>query len=249
MKNAFSGLLLSSLFLAGSVAQAATQVSTSGFDLTMTDSMERESFGMNVVSDVGGTIKIAMKQAATRDFSVLADGGEIRSTGDYGWTRLAGAVRQGYQITSLTLSGTVTGLLKVGKPDCVGCYWYGDATNDASIQWTLTQPGARTGPAEWKTESLNGVSNFSLSSALHTSGAFVFDIDSLANVYAASTVVTIDRPSDYPTHYYLPSQSAIRFSDVVLTAHVSAVPEPETYAMLLAGLGLVALARRRVNRR
>ncbi|MCY1313806.1 hypothetical protein D9M70_643630 [compost metagenome] len=33
-----------------------------------------------------------------------------------------------------------------------------------------------------------------------------------------------------------------------VTPEIPAVPEPETYAMLLAGLGLVALARRRKSK-
>jgi hypothetical protein len=39
------------------------------------------------------------------------------------------------------------------------------------------------------------------------------------------------------------------FDDVVISANIAAVPEPESYAMLLAGLGLVSMiARRRLSR-
>jgi hypothetical protein len=40
---------------------------------------------------------------------------------------------------------------------------------------------------------------------------------------------------------------AIAVHEGDIGAAVTAVPEPETYAMLLAGLGLVGLARRRRN--
>lgn len=243
MKNALTGFLLSSLFLAGSAAHAATQLSTSGFDLELTESVDSSSFGMNVVSDENGTIKIAMRGAGAPDIALQADY-SWRSDGDQGWTQLSGSVRQGYQITSLTLSGTLTGLLEVDTSGVGYSYWNeGKATNSAKVRWSIWQPDLAPLAADWKTENLNGVTNFSMSLALHNTGTFVSNILSLEDVFALCASVTYPY-GEIPILYRGPSRSEIRFGDMMLTAQVSAVPEPETYVMLLAGLGLMALGRR-----
>ena len=51
------------------------------------------------------------------------------------------------------------------------------------------------------------------------------------------------------TPYAQSNNPVVAYLDSANTFHVTAVPEPESYAMLLAGLGLMgAIARRRSNK-
>jgi hypothetical protein len=72
-----------------------------------------------------------------------------------------------------------------------------------------------------------------LFSESNTSQNFAYD---LSKVFVSSTGVYAFAHEDWSDNDY---------NDMVITMSVTAVPEPETYAMMLAGLGLMGLVARR----
>lgn len=90
----------------------------------------------------------------------------------------------------------------------------------------------------------NGGSNFA--TAANTFGTFLMNGTNTSNY---SKWVTFTYNYSNPANLTFSSDSYgnnVNYSDNLVSGSISAVPEPETYAMLLAGLGLMGgIARRR----
>lgn len=117
---------------------------------------------------------------------------------------------------------------------------------DYTIKFTET-PGSGTKQGTW-TINVNKAVTVDLVFALHASnrsGAFFFDDQVL-------TSSALGNAGNWTINWYNNGGQVPGFSNLTIFArdqHVSPVPEPETYGMLLAGLGLVGfIARRRRNK-
>jgi hypothetical protein len=139
------------------------------------------------------------------------------------------SVHDGYRVTGLTIHALGYGELLAGQlldgP--------GSADNRAQLAWSLTAPGTVL-PFSWQVEDLNGFAPLALgTTTLSLDGTLRIDL-------AASTWAQAFGLDPTPSHALASIGSAL------LNVQVAAIPEPGTWGMLLAGLGVVgALARRR----
>lgn len=246
MKIAAAVLASASLLLAFGSAQAATSIDATGFSLARADGYEWMGFDMTLLSDGGGTVRIGLETGLAA-YDVLAVNPYQISTGDSAWHQLAGAVQQGYRITSMTLSGLVTGTLDVTPPElCSICSleFAGSAVNRAGASWTVTADGVQTVQPAAALANVNGTQHFELVSNLPLDAGFTVDLFTNAWATAAGGVVLVNG-SDWWNYEYFDAASSVALSDLTLTVQVVAVPEPGAYAMLLAGLGLLGCVVRR----
>lgn len=225
MQIILRGAIASSLLLAG-VAQASPDVTATNFSLTNFWGGEPD---LVVLSDDGRTTQIAAKDLFMEG-PLEAIGGPVPSRwGSPGFGNYDLDVRAGYRITGITVSGTVTGELAVGiyPPE------FGDPYAINSISYRFSA-GSEEGT--WmKVENVNGTQQFSFTSQLGLQGKSFVGIDTNKVVEAAG----------YGPTYEQSSRASISVRDVIMTVQIAPVPEPGTYAMLLAGLALVGVAARR----
>jgi hypothetical protein len=154
-----------------------------------------------------------------------------------------------YKMGSAALTGTLT-LNFLGNPDAAFVFQIGSTLITASGSNVLVQNGGTLSGIYWQVGSsatLATNSTFSgniiaLASDTLTTGASV-----CGRVWARNGAVTLDSNTitndcGFDSHGYS--------SGLVLdtTGHAALVPEPETYAMLLAGLGMMGFVARRRQR-
>ncbi|MTV52885.1 PEP-CTERM sorting domain-containing protein [Massilia buxea] len=167
-------------------------------------------------------------------------------TGDSSWHRLAGTVEQGYRITSMTLSATVDGKLFVQSLPCDLCTSTdAAASNGASLAWAVTQHGQRVDLPGSALENVIAPTQLALTSAQQIDGAFGLDLTVANTALAQQGFQSGYVNGQWYWERYLEAASDITVSDLTLTVQVTAVPEPSTYAMLLAGLCVAGWAARR----
>lgn len=124
----------------------------------------------------------------------------------------------------------------------------GSADNGAAVRTPLTQDGTTTDLPRWAAYDLTGQSVFTHRVETSLAGAFVLQADTTIWAHAedAREYYSATPGQDWPSRFVHPSSAWSQMSDVVMTIQVVPVPEPETYAMRLVGLGLMAgVARRR----
>ena len=99
------------------VRETTTTIDATGFNLTYLEGTSIGAFDMNLLSDANGTVRIGLDLGLS-PYTQNTDGGN----GDFAVHQLLGAVRDGYRITSLTLSATLSGSLFVTPvEDCWKC--------------------------------------------------------------------------------------------------------------------------------
>ncbi len=246
MKATLATLLLGSTIFMAPLAQGATSISDPGFSLSLLSS-KNPDFDMELISkNRGEYYTIGLHGAETAALAEDSDGAE--GSPDVRWSdnrsRLKLAVTPGYFIHNLSLEVSYTGKIAAELP--TPCTSWCEATdyayNRSNVGWTITRGSTTT--------SLPGGSVFDVDGTVTTrfvapqSYVTDFDIDLIMDAYveASRTLLYVN---DWGTPYYGTSTAELQMRDVRLIMTVSQVPEPATYAMLLAGLGLVGAGSRR----
>ncbi len=245
MNNMTTALLLTAGALLAGSAHAGQTIETPTFTLSLPGNWNNAQ--MTILSDQGGTLRIGMAGVQSTPVVMTDLGNQPGYSSELGGTVLDAHVAPGYRISSITLSGTLTGLLDVaplpdvcGRPD-YGC-GLGTATNQATLELFT---GRGTTPIDYQqleVNNLDGERHFSLTTTAELGDSFDFYIASYNTAYAeAGRYMQLGASSTN----YLPTTSGIGFGDMVMAVQIVAVPEPDTYAMLLAGMGLLGVAARR----
>lgn len=247
MRTTIAGIVLAAFAAAAPLAHAALEVESTGFSLGLTGGWypDLTGFDMQLLSDSGGTVQIGLSGAGTLVNPVESIATEYdHLNGDHNWTQLGGKVKQGYRITSITLTSAFSGALHAGQPDAVcGSYCVsqaGIATNYGGTTLRVTSDGSVT----TEVDLLENVTSPQILTGTVTralDGDFTLDIDSILGAYTRAAQHTIygDR------EIFWQSEGWVALDSMTMTVQIAAVPEPGTYAMLLAGLGLVGFAARR----
>lgn len=243
MKQLASGLLLGALIWSASTAHAATIIETTGFSLAWTES-STNPLDMQLLSDTNGLVRIGMSvgtMGESWDTDALGDGG----IGNAAEHLMTGIVSQGYRITSMTLSAVVNGSLYVEARDCDLCETTpGMADNSATLNWSLLRGGEHAVlPAAYASH-VDGIQAVSSTTRTPVEGAFELALGAENTVAASSPVQLVWDGANWNSTI-LRATAAVDLSNVVLSVQVAPVPEPSTYAMLLAGLGVAGWRARR----
>ncbi|ATQ78548.1 hypothetical protein CR152_31555 [Massilia violaceinigra] len=149
-------------------------------------------------------------------------------------------VHAGYRVTGFSFSGTFAGVLDVA-PNPNGTPGNGFAFNSGNIEFSAgSRPhGVFYGEHTQRVDMLDGALPFTMSSGqLSLTTDFNLSLQGLILVSAYPTVT-----SQYPSG--IDSFASLRVVNPVFTIYTMAVPEPETYGMLLAGIAVIGLVRRR----
>ncbi len=248
MTNFKTALLLAAgALLAGSV-HAGQTLDTAGFSLTQPG--QWSTAHMTVLSDQGGILQIGISGLQPARTVTTDLGNEPWYNWDMADTVLAAYAKPGYRLASITLSGTLTGLLDVAPLPavCNGADYacgLGTATNQATLEWATSRGQTNIDYRQLEVNNLDGERTFSLTTTLGPGDAFDFHIATYNTAFAEAGRY---RHLDASSTNYLPTTSEIGFGDMVMTVQIVAVPEPGTYAMLLAGMGLLGVAARRQRR-
>ncbi len=241
MRSTLATLFVGLAAITSSAAQAATEINTAGFGVTVTDRFWEDS-QMTLLSSSGGTTRIGLVgMDATLGIPWEVESDHDMGAFDANWvdTQFAFDVQAGYRITSLTLTGTATGIIRAGVP--WGDGMPGSATTTLSHSWSIGQgePTAQLGSQVIR--DLHGEQQLSLTAGVPYAG----DFSLLLNSSLAQEVQPGQEGFSNGGVVWHQSFASIALRDVVLTVQVSPVPEPATYAMLLAGLGVAGWAARR----
>ncbi|WEF35215.1 PEP-CTERM sorting domain-containing protein [Pseudoduganella chitinolytica] len=243
MKQLARGLLLGALIWGTSTAHAATTIETTGFSLAWTES-SAHPLDMQLLSDTDGLVRIAMSVGALGerwDTNTHGDGG-IGNAADH---LLTAIVLQGYRITSMTLSAVVNGSMYLETRGCNMCETTpGTTANSSTLNWSILRGGEHAVLPTAYASQVDGTLAISSTAHMPLEGPFLLALGAENTVAASSSVQLVWDGWDWQ-QYTLQATAAVDLSDVVLSVQVTPVPEPSTYAMLLAGLGMVAWTARR----
>lgn len=245
MKTIFAGLALGALACAASGAQTASTINATGFSLSSFAGASSEALPMTLISETNETTVIGLGNLLPQ---VNNDPWQEYSTNsNEGFAQLVGHIQHGYRITGLSLSGVAYGEMSLLELTSYPGFsvWPGEVSNSVTINWSLATDGAYTPLQGIQMANIKGNADFESGVDLSMDEAFRIDIDSLVTASGRETIV-VNHPDRYTTWLDMyPNWSMVRLSDVTLTVQVSAVPEPGTYTMLLAGLAVFAFARRK----
>lgn len=245
-------LCVAALALVSASAIADTQFDTKAFTL---DASTGGWGGDALLSDQDGVTRFVLngvsQYVAGQLMSSYSVGNSIAEDGVSKRSALYFDVRAGYRITGYTFSGNFVGDYYVGlAPDGRSVTRAGVADNSAGFK--VDASGSPSGSVqEFNAKTVLGSTSFTLeSNALSLDGRVALYLDSSAYAYARSTSYAYTPVDGMPPYWsQTPSLAAIRFQNLSMTVYTApiaaAVPEPETYAMLLAGLAAVGVAARR----
>ncbi|MUI11573.1 PEPxxWA-CTERM sorting domain-containing protein [Massilia dura] len=201
---------------------------------------------MELISTNGGNqYTIGLHGAETAALAVESDGaGGTDARWSYNRSRFNLEVTPGYFIHNLSLEVSYTGKIaaELPTPCTSSCEATDYAYSQANVGWAMTRGSTTT--------ALPGGSVFYVDGTVTTRyvapQSYVTDFDIAlmmdAAVNARRTLLDVN---DWGTPHYGTSTAELQMRDVRLIMTVSQVPEPATYAMLLAGLALVGAGVRR----
>ncbi|MDQ1923939.1 PEP-CTERM sorting domain-containing protein [Massilia pseudoviolaceinigra] len=234
----FAAAVLATLF-AGAPAHAAAPVHIDATGLTFDTAASGRA--ETLISDINGVAIFALPNAADQLPLDQPSYGFFHNTYS-GLFQLN--TRPGYKITGYSLSGEFGGTLSVpavpeGLNGTVGV-----AATRAALSLGARLPDASGMPtSSHALADLNGTNGFTLSSGpLDHTGALALQLDGYTYGFSKPSTWT-----EGPWHSTAPSTAHLWLKDSLrLTVYTTAVPEPHSYALMLAGLALVGgLARRR----
>ena len=243
MSHKLSALAAVLAFSLSSSVLAGTTIGTQGFTINDT-----AGDSIRLLSDSNNVAKFDLTNMATINYSVTErydwNGGDMK------FDFFSVSARDGYRVTNIEYSGVIIGELIPAPyyPDSGPNYWgNGTATNQSQTTFSAYDPNANPPNYVQKILTFNNLNEtvpFSLqNSTLLLPQAFQIDLN-----VSAWLGITPGRGEWHEGSWMTPSTTKLRILNPVLTltyAPLSAVPEPSTYAMLLAGLALCGIVRRR----
>ncbi|QBI02473.1 PEP-CTERM sorting domain-containing protein [Pseudoduganella albidiflava] len=229
MKRAMAGLALGMLLCSPVIA--ATSIDTPAFTITYIDGPQPEDWSITQVSLFPDTYSFSLDtlnqhldRAEAQDFTGAGAFAERSS-----WSALRLDIDAGYRVSRVMLTGIAFGELSPGQlPD----FPPGFVHNEASL--FLTVPSA---PTE---SSLNG--DFQAENIIELS-TIPLNLTGTVELGISGNLL-VQAWGVEGGGAFADSLAAASLRDLVLHVEVSAIPEPATYAMLLGGLGLLAVAGR-----
>jgi hypothetical protein len=251
MRKALAALTLGLMALGSSTAHADSTITTDAFGITM-DGVGLTS-GMQLLSNTGGTARIDLDLSGGELWSPIT----VSSAGiwyDRHWlphsTNFDIDLHDGYRITSIALSGTIFGSLDPGVPPPAqypSSSAIGEATNEFSI--TLRQyqyPAPSLTLASQVYDSIQGDRAVLVASDQVFYDDLTLNLSTEFEVTASSgAYFGYGGPDSDPYAAEYPSTAMFGVRNLMLTIQVAPVPEPSTWAMLVAGAGLLAFTARR----
>lgn len=250
MAHQLSALAAVLAFSLSSSAFAGTTIGTQGF--TIKDTWGE---GLRLISDSNNVAKFDLTNIAGLNYSLTDTNPWSAGNGTLDFFDVS--ARDGYRVISVEYSGVISGEL-IPAPDYPDSwpysYWGGTATNNSQAYFGTYAEDTDLANNSQKVltfTDLNDTVPFSLkNSTQQLPQAFKIWLE----VYAWVSGTPGGGqwfPGEGDDGYYswmTPSTAKLGILNPVLTltyAPLSAVPEPSTYAMLLAGLALCGIVRRR----
>jgi hypothetical protein len=252
MRQTFTALVLGLATFTSAAVHAEQRIDATGFEMTSRESGFAFD-NISLLSDVGGTTRIAVNgfNVATGyrlwEISSHYYGQFPAESVNWEYALFDFNVRDGYRITSMTFTGTLTGELEVGVPPFGGTT--GEANNQYTLNWGFSQGDQSIPMGQQTVKDLNGDQQLQLNANLPFTGNFQMYISSEGSLSAQSGVSYWYDGDDAEGFNYYDSHASLNWHDAVLTVQVSPVPEPSTWGMLLAGVALLGVAARRAPAR
>ncbi|TWI44805.1 putative secreted protein with PEP-CTERM sorting signal [Pseudoduganella flava] len=244
MRKAIVNSLLGLSSLLGAGAHAASSVQTQAF--TMAYGGGAGAGEIHLVSNGESSYRIAFDsmasditgQAASGYLEAFDTDGNGRGVTGSTWGSYTFHVADGYRITGLAWEGSVYGGIEAGvHEDRVGT-----ATTTFDLAWSRATPSGSEPLDALALQDLAGLQMFSLAPPMGTAYGQDFTLDFFASAAAAAQAVVYELPDG--SLGVAASYAGIGLQDIALSVYVAPVPEPATYGMLLAGLGLLGTAAR-----
>lgn len=249
IQNALRFTVAAFVFAVAGSAHANIQISTNTFDLASSD--EADMVNTNTLS---GYLIHSDNHSSSFLFNSYSEALNF-PLADYGNGNLHSAsfildVRPGYQITGVKFSGMLSGELQT-TPIPRGENYSGQegvAVNDMRTWMNVgtTLYGNDIGTKYVQYDNTNGTRDFSIGMyGLSLTGQKHLEVMTVAGTGAQASFWTFASREVYVSGGDA-SYASMNVLNPTLTIYTAPVPEPETYAMLLAGLmGVGAIARRR----
>lgn len=218
-------------FASATAAAAPTVIETTAFTFSNPDSSTADV----LVSDAGGatTIRFSDFASSMAVQSNDADGASYSSELNF-------AVRGGYMITGYSFSATFAGTLDAALPPG-GLAGAGSAANRGAVSLFASGPNDWSGSNSRQVKLLNGNQNFVFSAAELT-------LRDAMNLSFSGSMTVFSTPAVWTTPdgvvHRQDSLASLALLNPTLTIYTTAVPEPETYAMLALGLAVIGLTGR-----
>lgn len=236
--NMMTRLLMVAALALTSVAAAAhtpARIDTAAFSIVNPWSASAEV----LLSDADGVTRIGLASAA----SDLSAATSSYQQGSFYGGLFEVTVHAGYRVTGFAFSGIFEGVLEV-PPNPDGSPGDGVAYNSGYVEFSAgSRPyGVLYSEHAQRIDMLDGAVPFSMASGpLALSSDFNLSLQGLIMVSAYPTV-TPEHPEG------IDSFASMRLANPMFTIYTTAVPEPASYAMLLAGMAVLETRRRRLER-
>jgi hypothetical protein len=260
MTTIFRPAIVLSALLIATGAQAATQIDAQLFSASLQNTFYRSQ--IDVLADNGTTVRLALSgfgadegfggRIDLHSFAGMTHDPEYLHyndyyNGDYNQGEVAFRIKDGYRITSYTLTGKAIGSLTaaVVEPMSGANTASGNGSAHMTSDWDLRSSSGITGSV--RQSDIVGTQPFAIGRGDNLTGESTLTISNNIGISLQSGYRSYHGDWGYVTEHFA-SGATLDFSDLELTvqlAPIAAVPEPTTWAMLLGGLALVGLAARK----